>query len=434
MVDNPPLNGAQPGEFATNNHGDGNATYNHSTIHNTYTNSIRPQCSGIDFLARYIAPTALHSSEARNDCPGCLEGTRVAAIEDLCRWVQDPSKKHHICWVYGGAGVGKSAIAQTICENLREKSQLAASFFFSRNDSSRSTLDPFIPTVAYQLATSPPLRKAGLSSPLDDVARQSPNGVEGMNFKEQFQSLVFQPCVQINARKWKTLPKLVVIDGLDECMGSIGVNPTGPAQAQETLLSIIHKATSAESPLPLQFMIFSRPEPKIRDFFQNIPVSHKSVDMRNFRAQADSDVRKYLQKKFADLPDSQPELLMVGRWPGEQAVERLVFKADGHFIYVVTAMKYITADNPSLADLQERLDTVLHTENTTSYPDLSDLDQLYHTILRRFGRGDLHRQLLLPILRLMITPQPRGLAIGAPHSSPNYVQSFTSRTTLKAMF
>ncbi|KAK1235654.1 hypothetical protein PQX77_001114, partial [Marasmius sp. AFHP31] len=338
----------------------------------------------IEFLARYITPTALHSSEARNDRTGCLEGTRVAAIEELCRWVRDPSKKHRICWVYGGAGVGKSAIAQTICENLRERTQLAASFFFFRNDSSRSTLDPFIPTVAHQLATSPPFRKVGLSSLIDDAARQSPNGLERMNFKEQFQSLLFQPCVQTKAKEWKKLPKLIVIDGLDECMG--GADATSPGQAQETLLSIIHKATSTESPLPLQFMIFSRPEPRIRNFFQNIPASHKSVDMRKFRAQADSDVRKYLQKKFADLPDSQPELLTVGAWPGEQAIERLVVKADGHFIYVVTVMKYITADNPSLADLQERLDTVLHTENTTSYPDLSDLDQLYHTILRRFGR------------------------------------------------
>ncbi|KAJ8089260.1 hypothetical protein PM082_014508 [Marasmius tenuissimus] len=401
-------------DFSTNNYGDRSATYNNNVFHNTCNNPARPARSGVDSLAGYTAPNALHSSSSRNTQTGVLEGTRVALIEKLSRWIEDSSKKHRACWVHGGAGVGKSAVAQTICEISRRKSQLAASFFFSRNDTSRSTLNTFIPTLAHQLATSPPLQKAGLSSLIDDAVRQNPSGLERMNLEGQFQSLLFQPCIQIHAKQWENMPKLVVIDGFDECMGGAGT--ISSCRAQEALLSIIHNALSADPPLPLCFMIFSRPESTIRNFFHAVLVSHESVDMRGFRAQADSDIRKYLKKEFAHLSDSQPEILVAGPWPGSHIIEKLVGKADGHFIYVVIAMKYITANNPSLADLRQRLDGVLHTVETTSHPDLSDLDQLYHTILRRFGRDDLQKQLLLPVLQLMITPHPRNLDVCWPRS------------------
>ncbi|KAL0062389.1 hypothetical protein AAF712_010735 [Marasmius tenuissimus] len=389
-------------ESAINNHGDGSVNYQHCNINHNYNDSSAPPGSGIRSLANYMAPRALHSSDTRNARTACIEGTRVGIVKKLTSWVQDPSKKHRVCWVTGGAGVGKSAIAQTICEMFRRKSQLAASFFFSRNDTSRSTLDRFFPTLAHQLATTPEFQTAGLSSFIDGAVHQTPNVLQGTNLEGQFQSLVSQPCAQIDAKKWKTLPKLIVIDGLDECMGGSGT--TSASHAQEILLSIINNATSTSSPFPLQFMVFSRPESAIRDFFQAVPSSHEPVDMRDFRAGADRDIKNYLDKQFNDIIRTHLGILVKDVWPGEKATSQLVHKADGHFIYVVTVMKYITSNNPSPADLRERLSIVLHTEETTSHPDLSDLDQLYHTILRRFRNGDLHTQLLLPLLQLVITP------------------------------
>ncbi|KAJ8089347.1 hypothetical protein PM082_014595 [Marasmius tenuissimus] len=390
-------------KFGTNNYGNRNATYNNN-IFNTYTNDhTSPPGSGITILTECMAPTALHSSEARSTRTGCLEGTRVDLIGALSRWVKNPSKKHCVCWVFGGAGVGKSATAQTICENFRRKSQLAASFFFSRNDPLRSTLDSLFPTLSHQLATSPAFKNTRLSSLIDDTVRQSPNVLQGMNLEGQFQSLIFQPCAQIDAKAWKSLPRLVVIDGLDECMGGPGTTSSGGAQ--ETLLSIIHKATSAESPLPFQFMIFSRPESTIRDFFET-RLSHHPIDLREFRAGADDDIRKYLEKEFNDVIKSHPSVLTTGVWPGEDALKNIVCKADGHFVHVITVMKYITANNPSPADLRQRLNTVLRTEETTSHPDLSDLDQLYHAILQPFIPDiEFREQVLLPILQLLMYPR-----------------------------
>ncbi|KAJ8089314.1 hypothetical protein PM082_014562 [Marasmius tenuissimus] len=393
-----PQNTANPSESALNNYGNRNTMYQNCNIQNTQNDPPDPPRSGIEILADHIAPTALHSSDARNARTACLEGTRVGIVKKLTGWVEDPSKKRRVCWATGGAGVGKSAIAQTICETSCRKSQLAASFFFSRNDASRSTLDRFFPTLAHQLATSEPFRSAGLSTLIDNAVRENPGKLRATNLEGQFQSLISQPCAQIDAKKWKTLPKLIVIDGLDECMGGSGT--TSASRAQEALLSIINHATSASPLLPFQFMIFSRPERTIRNFFQTT-LSHEPVDTRDFNAEADHDIRTYLKKEFATLSDEIP---IIGDWPGEEAISQLMHKADGHFIYVVTVMKYITGNNPLPADLRERLDIVLHTEETMSHPDLSDLDQLYHTILRRFGNSDLHTQLLLPLLQLIITP------------------------------
>ncbi|KAJ8089340.1 hypothetical protein PM082_014588 [Marasmius tenuissimus] len=407
--------GARLTEFSTNNYGDRNVTYNNSIINNhpSERTGPPPARSGIEILAGHIAPTALHSSTSRNARTGCQKGTRVGVIEKLTSWVEDPSKKHRVCWVSGGAGVGKSAIAQTICENARRKSQLAASFFFSRSDTSRSTIDPFFPTLSHQLATTPEFQNAGLSSFTERAVPQTPNGLENMNLEGQFQSLIFQPCAQIDRKRWKTLPKLIVIDGLDECMGgsdtSSGSNTISASDAQETLLSIICTATSTEPPLSLHFMIFSRPEPAIRDLFQTVLASHEPVDMRNYRAGADSDIKAYLDKQFNNVVRSHPGILAKGVWPGKETTSQLVHKADGHFIYVVTVVKYITSSNPSPADLRERLDIVLRTKETTSHPDLSDLDQLYHTILQRFSNVDFHTQLLLPLLQCVIIPLPAGL-------------------------
>jgi hypothetical protein len=65
---------------------------------------------------------------------------------------------HSICWLYGIAGSGKSAIAQSISERIA-KNELAASFFFNRRERERSGKEYIITTIAYQLAISvPPLK------------------------------------------------------------------------------------------------------------------------------------------------------------------------------------------------------------------------------------------------------------------------------------
>ena len=53
-------------------------------------------------------------------------------------------------WLNGPPGVGKSAIAQTVAERLKEENKLAATFFFSRRGSNNA--HQLFTTLAWQLA------------------------------------------------------------------------------------------------------------------------------------------------------------------------------------------------------------------------------------------------------------------------------------------
>ncbi|KXN81083.1 hypothetical protein AN958_06127 [Leucoagaricus sp. SymC.cos] len=100
-----------------------------------------------DFAAHTIPGAAVDSS-ARDPPPRCHPGTRLSMIEEthqLCAMCPPPKR---LLWVVGPAGVGKSAVMQTVAEILPN---MGAAIFFSiygRNDSTR-----VITTLAYQLAT-----------------------------------------------------------------------------------------------------------------------------------------------------------------------------------------------------------------------------------------------------------------------------------------
>ncbi|KAL0576820.1 hypothetical protein V5O48_005161 [Marasmius crinis-equi] len=358
-------------------------------------------------LAIHAAFSALHNSEARGPRTGVHEGTREEFIGKLDEWIQDPAESGRVYWIRGGAGVGKSAIAQTICEKYAGN-LLAASYFFSRNDDLRNTMDHFIPTIAYQLAKSHGVHSP-LASKISEVFSSDPS-IMHIDWEEQFSRLIREPCNSVEAEfSTRSTPRLIVIDGLDECMdrdpqtNEIDRKP-GKREGQRRLLAMIRNTTSTQPPLPLHFLIFSRPEHTISTSFRSHPFNPalEEFDMRELRAQADADIELYLRGEFARFPELHPYACLEKSWPGKDAIQKLTLNADGHFIYVVTAMKYIAGDNPDLLLPQERLAVVLRTSETSLYPDLSTLDQLFQHILQPFI-GFHTKQILLPILQLIIS-------------------------------
>jgi hypothetical protein len=88
-------------------------------------------------------------SSARDPPPRCHPGTRLAILERCLRFIVDNNDKK-MRWVFGAAGVGKSAIMQTVAESPLPPVTLRASIFFNvtgRSDGSKSII-----TLAYQLA------------------------------------------------------------------------------------------------------------------------------------------------------------------------------------------------------------------------------------------------------------------------------------------
>jgi hypothetical protein len=171
----------------------------------------------MELLHQHIAPGAFHNSDERYDPPKCHPHTRRAVLKKIMDWVKDPNKVALFLWLYGPAGAGKSAIAQTIAELLEKLGLLAAAFFFSRNAAGRNDKTRLVPTLVYRLVKSIPEIRAHVL----EAVEQDP-AIFSCSIDTQIQALIVEP---LNAAANEealapillSRPRLIILDGLDEC-------------------------------------------------------------------------------------------------------------------------------------------------------------------------------------------------------------------------
>ena len=281
------------------------------------------------------------------------------------RWIQDLAESEDMLWLYGPAGAGKSAIAQTIAEMCAKLGLLVASFFFSRTVPSRNHEAHLIASIAYQLALSIPETRSYI-----DSAIQVDPSIFDKSIQTQMETLVMLPLekarttvIRAVADKW---PKLIIVDGLDECNG------------QQIQRSIIHVLSSAllSRRIPLILLVASRAEPHIRSTFNAPEIcrsSHHIVLDNSYHP--DADIKEFLLSRFREIKRSHPlNLYIPHSWPSPEVVNQLVQKSSGQFIYASTVMKYL--ESPTHRPTK-RLDVIL---GLTSAPDdmpYKQLDALY---------------------------------------------------------
>ncbi|KAF5316188.1 hypothetical protein D9619_006085 [Psilocybe cf. subviscida] len=184
---------------------------------NTYYNGSGGLDEGIRLLVARVVKGAMHNSGERFDAPTCHEETRIALQEDLLGWADElvNDLNNLVTWLYGPAGSGKSAIAQTVAQKLHARGQLAASFFFSRTSGSegRGAETDFVATLAHQLSQTDPATKPHISAAI----REDPL-VFDLSLQEQVDRLIVAPLIAVSRSSSGPLrPKVVVVDGLDEC-------------------------------------------------------------------------------------------------------------------------------------------------------------------------------------------------------------------------
>ncbi len=140
-------------------------------------------------------------------------------------WVHDADAASRILWLYGQAGAGKSAIAQTIAEYCHQTDSLAASFFFFRASPDRNTADRLFPTLAWQLCLSVP----GIA-PFISAAIESDPLLPMDSIEAQCERLIVEPFEQI-AEKYSAMavPRLIVI--IDGVPVSYWMTPLSPIVA-----------------------------------------------------------------------------------------------------------------------------------------------------------------------------------------------------------
>jgi len=159
-------------------------------------------------------------------------------------------------------------------------------------------------------------------------------------------------------------PRLVVIDGLDECQ-----NP----DVQCELLRVIAR-TIPHIPYPLRFLITSRPESHItRVFDYDRDLQAAIIHRYNLSddPDADADIWNFFETEFKEICRVHPlgkYLPLV--WPDETTISRLVKRSSGHYIYASTVVKYIRSPKHRPDD---RLKVILRLQP----PHASDQDQPY---------------------------------------------------------
>ena len=80
-------------------------------------------------------------------------------LQKILDWVKDVTNPQspRFMWIYGLAGSGKSAIAQTITEMCQREAIIIASWFFSRTVAKRNNVQSVISTLVY--LTIPEIRE-----------------------------------------------------------------------------------------------------------------------------------------------------------------------------------------------------------------------------------------------------------------------------------
>ncbi|KXN83491.1 hypothetical protein AN958_01336 [Leucoagaricus sp. SymC.cos] len=330
-----------------------------------------------ELLAYTIRGAELDSSE-RDPPPHCHPGTRVSILEDAKRFFQDPELLNKVLWLCGPAGVGKSAIVQTIAESLNESTSEAdprfgTAIFFSRPNRRDNPKHVFT-TIAYQLSVRYSFYRQYIAAGLAN----DPLFLD-KSMSEQFKRLIVQPFA--NQRLYRgPKPLVILLDGLDECDGD---------REQMSIVLLVCRFVLQHPDVPLLWVIASRPEPHIRDTFHRPDVSTAvtKVDVLIDSDEACSDVEKYLRKAFEEIKQNYPECFSeTVQWPTETQILVICAAALGLFAFAATVVRFIedAEHGDPISQLEEVLTVIKRTHeqgDKSSGNPLATLDALYIRVL-----------------------------------------------------
>ncbi|KAG8719181.1 hypothetical protein FRC08_003465 [Ceratobasidium sp. 394] len=284
----------------------------------------------------------------------CMPGTRKDIIRDVIDWCHSPvvpDNSSRLLWLYGHAGLGKSAIATSVCERLDDEKLLAASFFCKRDDPERRDSHRVFTSIIHGLAVRhPPYGTAVATQLQQDISLcDSP-------MQKQYNKLV-QDVLCNSTLEPPTLVFVILIDALDEC---------GDQDARLQLLGCLQRMCGLVT--WLRVVVTSRPDKDIEQAFHR--TNQSAFSTRDvYQYNASDDIRAVIQTRLAGSRNA--------RLLPEDATEQLTIRADGLFIWAQTACQFVlNSHNP-----RDRLRIVLSTDDK-SIRSTSALDSLYTTAIR----------------------------------------------------
>ncbi|KIM27014.1 hypothetical protein M408DRAFT_176560 [Serendipita vermifera MAFF 305830] len=276
-----------------------------------------------DLLLKRLGPT--ENANYQGD-RGCMDGTRTQVINDIIIWATEQLGKDvppqyfnidRMLWVYGMPGIGKSAIANSICRRLDDMKQLGGSFFCRRDDPARSETKSVLPTLIYRLARMYGPYRNRVAQALRDDLQLMPQLASGELFLSSLRSL--------NAHPSRAL--VLVVDAFDEC---------GDPDTRRQVLGHLLKACQRNQ--WLKAIVISRPEHDIRSFFNTNDIVGRDLGQDD---NSRTDIRHFTEVRMKMVADKRQVSQDPEPWVGERRLGLIVNRSGGLFIFVETLSQYL---------------------------------------------------------------------------------------------
>ncbi|KAF9440953.1 hypothetical protein P691DRAFT_685703, partial [Macrolepiota fuliginosa MF-IS2] len=328
----------------------------------------------LEKMRSYVMRGVEFDSSDRDFAPHCHPGTRTCFLEELQLRIRDTSLGSRIIWLRGAAGIGKSAIMQTLAETLAEiKSPAPVIFttlFFSRpnkqNDPKKA-----LTTLAYGLA----VLDSQYRSYVGENFATNP-GFLDKSPEKQFKQLFLDPFtgghVRIGPQRW-----VVILDGLDECDGE---------EEQCRIVGLIRGSILCHAnSTPFIWIIASRPEVHLKASFAQVEEEVRGFHKLDIPMDSEESLRSvevYLRTEFAKIRRKYSDLVPPV-WPSENDFLTLTTASKGLFIFASTLTGYTTEHDP-VVRLRELVPLLVRHRATVAglrENPFAPLDLLYTTIL-----------------------------------------------------
>ncbi|CAE6488541.1 unnamed protein product [Rhizoctonia solani] len=285
----------------------------------------------------------------------CMHGTRQAILNKIITWTQNRDNAEAFMWISGQAGMGKTAIATSLCQRLDTMQALAGSFFFRHDDPDRNSPITLINNIIHEMAMQCPAYAHEVAN-----AIRTNRKLCKAHFNLRYEGLVQKPLGRL--RPLSTPRMLVlVIDGLDECGD------------HDSRTRILQKLYDMSKLVPwLKIIITARPVGDIQQYFQDHFPHNTIVHLHDFNAS--SDIRAYLE-------DQLGELAQMERWPLDN-ISKLCVMAQGVFLWATATTKYIRS---STIPASSRIERILDNQKT---PVVDCFDALYTRALDKAIDGN----------------------------------------------
>ncbi|KXN85971.1 hypothetical protein AN958_10642 [Leucoagaricus sp. SymC.cos] len=339
-----------------------------------------------------------YNSFDRDPPPRCCAGTREQCITDIENYVQNIQSKPRLLWINGPAGVGKTAILQTLAERFRENGQPVATIFFPKDPGGQlsSSSIPFRPlvnpssklwvTLAYRLATLEPSYLAYLV----EHAYDDPMLVH-QNMATQFDAFIGKPFGRGGLSLYTCIP--VILDGFECCHEQ---------ETQEHILDLIIDFISCHPSCPLVWLISSRSEDYLVRKFQQYDRLEELVRKCDI-SMTPSDVQAFMEAAFEEIRNKHGKAIQPLPWPTAADLEFLVGEARGFFVLAAAFADFVRKRSPQTTGPMTRLNNLISLLNGQEYTSpnnssitfpLSPVHDMYSRLLQKVELYDITKRIL----------------------------------------